>query len=138
MTAPDSAWTGLYRAGQHGGGDAVYRQLGPAPDKNDPRVCIAFPGGHSSGATVAKTIIDALNAAKLGDSARATGWLITPADNPSRWNLIAVAFHECRGCGGRFTNPEEHACPGGTVFVLDEPGSFEKSQYRFTLSDGDS
>lgn len=134
----DQSWTGLYRAGQHGGGDCVYFQATPAPQKSDPRVCIAFPAVNASGAVVAQGIINALNAAQLGDSARATGWLVMPADHDAGWNTVRYDAipsdtYECAGCGGQFIAREEHTCPGGVLFVLDKPGTFEPSEHRFML-----
>lgn len=141
---PLDTWTGHYRAGRHGGGDCVYFQTGPAPTKQDPRVCIAFPevgdGNRvvTSAATIAASIINCLNAVNLGDSARATGWLLMPAGHDAGWNTVLNDIvgnaYECAGCGGMFLVREEHPCPGGVVFALDEPGTFIPGSNRFMLA----
>lgn len=132
-------WSRLYRAGEHGGGDCVYLQRTPAPRKDDPRVCIAFPGidGIATGADVARGIINALNSAYISDSARATGWLFMPADHEAGWHTSRADgcpdFESCTGCGGNFVAREDHVCPGGVMFVLDAPRSFEPGEHRFLL-----
>lgn len=136
----DHSFDGLYRTGR-GHGDSVYYQRGTDPAKSDHRVAVTFPEVNhgqvtATGAEVAKRIIDALNAAQLADSARATGWLYMPHEHAPGWATVHADpyYHDvCTGCDGVFPGRETHRCPGGVLFILDQPGTFEPSEHRFML-----